>query len=32
MSEAVISAWKEDGGFRRPITLAIAKDNSDFEA
>lgn len=32
MSEAVIAAWKEDGGFRRPITLAVAKDNSDFEA
>lgn len=32
MSEAVIDAWKEDGGFRRPITLAVAKDNSDFEA
>lgn len=32
MSEAVINAWKEDGGFRRPITLAVAKDNSDFEA
>jgi lambda family phage portal protein len=32
MSEAVINAWSEDDGFRRPITLAIAKDNSDFEA
>jgi lambda family phage portal protein len=32
MSEAVISAWKEDNGFRRPITLAVAKDNSDFQA
>lgn len=32
MSEAVIAAWKEDNGFRRPITLAVAKDNSDFEA
>jgi lambda family phage portal protein len=32
MSEAVINAWKEDNGFRRPITLAVAKDNSDFEA
>lgn len=32
MSAAVIDAWKEDGGFRRPITLAIAKENSDFEA
>lgn len=31
MSKAVIDAWKEDGGFRRPITLAIAKDNSDFQ-
>lgn len=32
MSEAVIQAWKEDNGFRRPITLAVAKDNADFEA
>lgn len=32
MSEAVINSWKEDNGFRRPITLAIAKDNTDFEA
>lgn len=31
MGDAVISSWKEDGGFRRPITLAVAKDNSDFE-
>lgn len=31
MSEAVINAWKEDNGFRRPITLAVAKDNSDFQ-
>lgn len=30
MSDAVIAAWKEDGGFRRPITLAVAKDNNDF--
>ncbi len=32
MAQVVIDAWKEDGGFRRPITLAVAKDNSDFEA
>ena len=30
MSAAVIDSWKEDGGFRRPITLATAKDNTDF--
>lgn len=32
MGEAVVAAWKEDGGFRRPITLAVAKTNGDFEA
>lgn len=30
MGDAVIGSWKEDGGFRRPITLAVAKDNTDF--
>lgn len=30
MSEAVIKAWKDDGGFRRPITLAVPLDNSEF--
>lgn len=30
MGQAVIDSWKEDGGFRRPITLAVAKDNNDF--
>ena len=32
MGDAVVGAWKEDGGFRRPITLAINADNSDFQA
>lgn len=32
ITDAVKNSWTEDGGFRRPITLAIAKDNNDFEA
>lgn len=32
MTQAVIDSWKEDGGFRRPITLAVAKENNDFQA
>ena len=30
MGDAVVGAWKADGGFRRPITLAVPLDNSDF--
>jgi len=30
MGDAVIAAWKADGGFRRPITLAVPLDNTDF--
>lgn len=31
MAQAVIDAWKEDGGIRRPITLAVTKDDSVSE-
>ena len=30
MGDAVVNSWKEDGGFRRPITLAVPVTNSDF--
>lgn len=32
MTPAVVNAWLEDNGFRRPITLAVPLDNKDFEA
>lgn len=32
MGEAVVNSWKEDGGFRRPITLTVPVQNNDFEA
>lgn len=32
MTAAVTQSWLEDGGFRRPITLAVPLDNKDFEA
>lgn len=32
MGDAVVNSWKADGGFRRPITLAVPVSNTDFEA
>lgn len=31
MPKAVLDAWIQDNGFRRPITLAVPVDNADFE-
>lgn len=30
MPKAVLDAWIQDNGFRRPITLAVPLDNTDF--
>lgn len=32
MTEAVMNSWLQDNGFRRPITLAVPVDNSNFQA
>ena len=31
MNDHVIESWKEDGGYRRPITLKAAEDSESEE-
>lgn len=31
ITEEVRGSWEEDGGFRRPVTLAVPVQNNDFE-